>query len=238
MAACRSLARTAGAATLASPSTGYTKHRSVLRAGKPPAKSVSFWSQNAREWAGQTNHSGAGEDVPAETHAIALFDVAPLLLERLIVHGGHDDLASMAPRLAGWYPSTGCKIVECETCCRLLGKMLRVPPFQWAAAAGDGAEGEWLSSGIGSTDVARNLGTRLALTNSCPSKLRTSSLSDELLAPQWPEAPACQPARTWPARNQPLILYTAFQHGPTTTTIAVRCICFRRPDCSKLSLLV
>lgn len=32
--------------------------------------------------------------------------------------------------------------------------------------------------GSGLTDVARNLGARLALTNSCPSKLRTSSQSE------------------------------------------------------------
>jgi len=75
-------------------------------------KSVSSGRKAHEKSAGETNHSGAGEDIPAEAHAIALFDVAPLLLERLIVHGGHDGLASMAPRLACWYPSTGCRIVE------------------------------------------------------------------------------------------------------------------------------
>lgn len=111
MVACRSLARTAGAATLASLSRGYTGLRSVPRVEKPPVKSVSSVAKHAR-LARETNHSGAREDIPAETDTIALLDVAPLLLECLIVHGGHDDVASMALRLARWYPSTVCGFVD------------------------------------------------------------------------------------------------------------------------------
>lgn len=33
-----------------------------------------------------TNHARAGEGIPAQPNSIALFDIAPLVLQRLVVH--------------------------------------------------------------------------------------------------------------------------------------------------------
>lgn len=35
-----------------------------------------------------TYHAGAGENVPTQSNTIAILDLAPLLLERLVIHGG------------------------------------------------------------------------------------------------------------------------------------------------------
>lgn len=34
----------------------------------------------------RTDHAGAGEDIPAQTNAITVLDLAPLLLERFVIH--------------------------------------------------------------------------------------------------------------------------------------------------------
>lgn len=39
---------------------------------------------------GKADHAGAGEDVPAQTDAIAVLDLTPLLFQRLVIHDDAD----------------------------------------------------------------------------------------------------------------------------------------------------
>lgn len=53
--------------------------------------------QSARK-ASRTDNTRAGKDVPAKANTISVFDLAPLLLERLVVHDGRDKLESTSTR--------------------------------------------------------------------------------------------------------------------------------------------
>lgn len=54
----------------------------------PPARTVSRDIQfGVQEHIGsQTNHARAGKRIPAEPDAIAVFDIAPLVFQRFVVH--------------------------------------------------------------------------------------------------------------------------------------------------------
>lgn len=54
----------------------------------PPARTVSCDKQlGMQEHIGsQTDHASAGKRIPAEPDAIAVFDIAPLVFQRVVVH--------------------------------------------------------------------------------------------------------------------------------------------------------
>lgn len=51
-----------------------------------------------RQQAGLANHARAREDVPAEADAIAILNLAPLLLQGLVVHGAEAERLSIDVR--------------------------------------------------------------------------------------------------------------------------------------------
>lgn len=128
-------------------------------------------------------HPGARKDIPAETDAIALLDIAPLLLESLIIHLCHVDLAAQ-PVAIGRLQGCLARGLVCETDADRVvefinlaskGGWMLLPQESWPGV--DGAEelGVVMPEGGQTWPETKVEPWKL---RKCPSKLRTSSPSE------------------------------------------------------------
>lgn len=51
-----------------------------------PIVGFSKQERNGHDNPGTTNHAGAGKGVPTQSNPIAILDIAPLVLQRLVIH--------------------------------------------------------------------------------------------------------------------------------------------------------
>lgn len=69
-----------------SPSEAYRRHQWGQLIGMLPKVGLSKQDRQTAIIHPGTNHARAGEGIPAQSNAIALLNIAPLVLQRLKVH--------------------------------------------------------------------------------------------------------------------------------------------------------